>query len=83
MSYEKVAQAQKRLRIGAKQVLKSIKNGEVLEVVIAANAERHVTDKIVNLAEQHNVPVTEVDSMIELGQVSGIDVGAATVAITK
>ncbi|MDQ0352412.1 large subunit ribosomal protein L7A [Alkalibacillus filiformis] len=83
MSYEKVAQAQKRLRIGAKQVLKSIKNGEVLEVVIAANAERHVTDKIVKLAEQHNVPVTEVDSMKELGQASGIDVGAATVAIAK
>ncbi|GAA0470087.1 ribosomal L7Ae/L30e/S12e/Gadd45 family protein [Alkalibacillus silvisoli] len=83
MSYEKVAQAQKQLRIGAKQVLKSIKNGEVLEVVIATDAERHVTDKIVKQAEQQNVPVYEVDSMKELGQATGIDVGAATVAITK
>ncbi|MDQ0160412.1 ribosomal L7Ae/L30e/S12e/Gadd45 family protein [Alkalibacillus salilacus] len=83
MSYEKVVKAQKRLKIGAKQVQKAIKHGEALEVVIATDAERHVTDKIVDVAENHQIPVIEVDSMKELGQASGIDVNAATVAITK
>ncbi|MET3684039.1 large subunit ribosomal protein L7A [Alkalibacillus flavidus] len=83
MSYEKVAKAQKRLKIGAKQVQKAIKHGEALEVVIASDADRHVTDKIVNVANDYQIPVLEVDSMKELGQASGIDVSAATVAIIE
>ncbi|WP_027964788.1 ribosomal L7Ae/L30e/S12e/Gadd45 family protein [Halalkalibacillus halophilus] len=83
MSYEKVAQAQNRLIIGAKQVLKSMKNSEVQEVVIAENAERRITDEILQMAEQYQVPVVYVESMKELGKASGIEVGAATVAIRQ
>ncbi|WP_188208016.1 ribosomal L7Ae/L30e/S12e/Gadd45 family protein [Alkalibacillus aidingensis] len=83
MSYEKVAQAQNRLIIGAKQVQKAMKNGEVLEVVVAENAERRITDKIIKIADQFKVTVNYVDSMKELGEACGIDVGAATVAIKK
>ncbi len=83
MSYEKVAEAKKRLVIGAKQVQKAMKDGEVQEVVVAENAERRVTDDILLTADQLNVPVVFVDSMKQLGKASGIEVGAATVAIKK
>lgn len=83
MSYEKVAQAKTSLVIGAKQVLKSMKNGEVLEVVVAENAERRITDKVLRLADELGIPITFVDSMKKLGKASGIEVGAAAVAIKR
>ncbi|MBO8157460.1 MAG: 50S ribosomal protein L7ae-like protein [Bacillaceae bacterium] len=81
MSYEKVAQAKSRIIIGTKQSIKAMKNGEVKEVIIAEDADRHVTDKVIRVADQQNIPVSRVDSMKKLGKTCGIDVGAATVAI--
>ncbi|TFB14734.1 50S ribosomal protein L7ae-like protein [Filobacillus milosensis] len=83
MSYEKVAQAKDSLIIGAKQVLKSMKNGEVLEVVVAENAERRITDKVLKAANDNGVKIVFVESMKKLGEACGIDVGAAAVAIRK
>jgi large subunit ribosomal protein L7A len=83
MSYEKVAQAKSKVVIGTKQTIKAIKNSEVSEVVIANDAERRITEKVVNLANQMDIPVLYVESMRELGKACGIDVGAAAVAIKK
>jgi large subunit ribosomal protein L7A len=83
MSYEKVAQAKSKVVIGTKQTIKTIKNSEVSEVVIANDAERRITEKVVNLANQMDIPVLYVESMRELGKACGIDVGAAAVAIKK
>lgn len=60
MSYEKVAEAKNSLVIGAKQVQKAMRDGEVQEVVVAENAERRVTDHILLTADQMNVPVVFV-----------------------
>lgn len=68
MSYEKVAEAKNSLVIGAKQVQKAMRDGEVQEVVVAENAERRVTDHILLTADQMNVPVVFVDSMKQLGK---------------
>ncbi|WP_112179263.1 MULTISPECIES: 50S ribosomal protein L7ae-like protein [Paraliobacillus] len=83
MSYEKVAQVKDNLIIGTKQTLKAIKNGEVSEVVIAVDADQRVTSKVSQLAEEMNVPCTQVDSKKRLGKACGIDVGTATVAIKQ
>ncbi|PKR76603.1 50S ribosomal protein L7ae-like protein [Halalkalibacillus sediminis] len=83
MSYDKVAQASNGIVIGAKQVLNSMKNGEVQEVVIAENAERRITDKVLKTADELGIPILYVESSKELGKASGIDVGAATVAIRR
>jgi large subunit ribosomal protein L7A len=83
MSYDKVAQAKLNVIIGTKQTLKAMKNGEIIEVVVANDAERRVTEKVVNLAKELEIPLTYVDSMKDLGKACGIDVGAATVAIKK
>lgn len=82
MSYEKVAQAKRKI-IGTKQTLKALKSGSVLEVVVALDADPLVTKKIIDLAELHKVPISTVDSMDTLGEVAGIDIGATTVAITR
>lgn len=81
MSYEKVAQAN-NLIIGTKQTVKALKNGKVKEVFVAKDADVRIIAKVVNAAKGMDVPVTFVDSMKRLGKACGIDVGAATVALT-
>ena len=82
MSYEKVAQA-KTLSIGLKQTLKSLEKDTAAEIIIAKDAERRVTQKVSQLADEKKVPIFYVDSMKQLGKACGIDVGAATVAILR
>ncbi|WLR50955.1 50S ribosomal protein L7ae-like protein [Bacillus tianshenii] len=83
MSYEKVSQANSQLIIGTKQTLKALRNNEVSEVIIAEDADRHVTDKVKTAADEKEVPVIIVKSMKKLGKACGIDVGAAAVAIKE
>lgn len=80
MSYEKVSLA-KSVVIGSKQTLKAIKENEVSEVIIADDADRRVTNKVLLAAKENGIPVVKVDSMKKLGKACGIEVGAATVAI--
>ena len=80
MSYEKVLQA-KSIVIGTKQTVRAIKTGNVNEVIIAIDADPRLTSKIVELANEINVPISYVESMKKLGKACGIDVGAAVVAI--
>ncbi|MCD8355295.1 MAG: ribosomal L7Ae/L30e/S12e/Gadd45 family protein [Clostridia bacterium] len=67
--------------VGVKQSKKAIRDGGAKSVFIAADAERRITGPIYELCEQHNVEVTEVPSMKELGGAVGIAVGAAVVTI--
>ncbi|MFB1051368.1 50S ribosomal protein L7ae-like protein [Paraliobacillus sp. JSM ZJ581] len=83
MSYEKVAQVKEQLVIGTKQTLKAIRDGEVAQVVIAADADQQITKKVSQLAKEMNVPCVRVDSKKKLGKACGIDVGTATVAIKQ
>lgn len=82
MSYEKVKQA-KHISIGLKQTLKAIELGKAQEVVVAKDADKKVTSKVIQYGMDRNVLITYVDSMKNLGKASGIDVNAATVAILK
>ncbi|MBP3953401.1 50S ribosomal protein L7ae-like protein [Bacillus suaedae] len=82
MSYEKVLQAD-NLVIGTKQTLKALDDGIVSEVIIAKDAEYRVINKVEALAKANDVPLLYVDSMKKLGKASGIEVGAATVALSK
>jgi len=80
MSYEKVTQANDVV-IGKKQTMKALKAGQIRELIIAEDADRHILDELLLLAEEARVPIVKVDSMKKLGKACGIDVGAATVAI--
>lgn len=81
MSYEKVEQANNFI-IGTKQTVKALKNNMVKEVIVAKDADIRIIAKVVNAAKEMDVPITFVDSMKRLGKACGIDVGAATVALT-
>lgn len=83
MSYEKVTKLRSRIIIGTKQTLRAMKSGEVSEVFIANDADKHMTEKVANLAEELGIPYQQVDSMKELGKASGVEVGASTIAIRK
>lgn len=82
MSYEKVRQA-KEIIIGTKQTVKALKSDHVKEVVLATDADDKIRNKIVEAAQEKQVPILYVDSMTTLGKVCGIDVKAATVAIIR
>lgn len=82
MSYEKVQQA-KSFTIGTKQTAKLVTQGLAIEVVVARDADKRITSKIVLLCEEKGVPITYVDSMKQLGKACGIEVGAAMTGIRK
>ncbi|MGO4890111.1 50S ribosomal protein L7ae-like protein [Anaerobacillus sp. MEB173] len=82
MSYEKVTQAQSII-VGTKQTIKALDDGIVQEVIIADDADHRIIHKVLVLAQTKGIPITKVDSMKKLGKACGIDVGAATVAITN
>ncbi|MGM0847156.1 MAG: 50S ribosomal protein L7ae-like protein [Bacillota bacterium] len=82
MSYEKVSQASEII-VGTKQTVKALKNGLVTLLVVADDADHKVTSKVIQTANEMDVPVTRVDSMRKLGKSCGIEVGAAAVAIIK
>jgi len=80
MSYDKVKQANK-ICDGVKQTKKALEQRKLKEVVVARDADPNVTAPVVELCEQHGVPVSYVESMKQLGAASNIDVGASTVGI--
>lgn len=83
MSYEKVTQLKNRIVIGTKQTLKAMNNGEVSEIFIAADAEKHITQKVADLAEELGIPCQQVDSKRKLGKAAGVEVGASIIAVKK
>ena len=83
MSYEKVKQHKARIIIGAKQCQRAMQNGEVNEVFIAEDANQQLTQKVVILAKELDVPFQHVDSMMRLGKAAGVKVKASVVAIKK
>ncbi|MBQ9267022.1 MAG: ribosomal L7Ae/L30e/S12e/Gadd45 family protein [Clostridia bacterium] len=66
--------------VGLKQVLKAIEANEVTRVYIGKDAEQHVLDRIISACEGKEIEIVEVDTMKKLGEMSGIEIGAATAA---
>ncbi|WP_243299659.1 50S ribosomal protein L7ae-like protein [Bacillus litorisediminis] len=82
MSYEKVSTA-KEIVVGTKQTVKAIQKGRVQAVILAADADPRVINPVLTAAEEHGVPIWQVDSMQKLGKACGIDVKASAVGIIK
>lgn len=81
MSYDRVMQFRTQLVIGIKQTIKAIKNYEIQEVFIAKDVDYHITEKLIETAEQFEIPCVFVDSKKKLGKACGIEVGASVAAI--
>lgn len=81
MSYEQLTQIQSRIIIGIKQTLRAMRSNQISEVYIAEDADRHITDQVVELAKELQIPYKYVPSKKELGIACGIDVGTSTAAV--
>jgi large subunit ribosomal protein L7A len=69
--------------VGIKQSTRAVKDGNALMAFIAEDADRRVTQQLESLCIEKSIEVIRVDTMKELGEACGIDVGAATAVIIK
>ena len=63
--------------VGIKQTLRMIEQGRVTELFVAEDADLYVVRHVVDAAASGGIPVTYIESMKQLGQMSGIDIGAS------
>jgi len=69
--------------VGIKQLRKALRQGTVLCVFLADNADPALTEPVALQAEAGGIPVERVSTMKELGQACGIAVGAAAAGLLK
>ncbi len=74
---------EKKKVIGTKQSKRVVLEEKVKYVYIAEDADKRIINELVVLCKEKNIDVIYAESMKELGKASGIDVGAASVAILK
>ncbi len=66
---------------GAKQLRKALNTGRARRVYLAKNADPAITEPIAQLCRQNRVEYVWVQSMLDLGRICGIEVGAAAAAL--
>lgn len=75
--------ANAKIVVGVKQSSRAITEGQAKLILVAADAQQHVTRRIIELAELSDIPIEYVSTMKQLGKLCKIDVGAATAVIIK
>ena len=69
--------------VGVKQLKKALRDGRALRVFLARNADPKLTEDVIRLCDQCQVPFTWVSDMEDLGKACGISVGAAAAATVR
>ena len=73
-----------KIRIGTNETTKAIERGIAKLVVIAEDIQpKEVIMHLPHLCDEKKIPYVHVKSKLELGRASGIDVSAASIAITE
>lgn len=67
--------------VGTKQTLKALEKKEAKTVYIAQDADAHVTEPLIKMCQEQNVPLVRIPTMSELGKACEIKVGCASAAI--
>lgn len=71
-----------RLRVvGRRETVKHISRGDASVVYVARDANPAILSEVEGQCRTHQIPMNFVDTMRELGQLCGIDVGAACAAV--
>lgn len=78
----RLAKAKKKT-VGFKQSLKAAEKGLANTVFLARDAEEKIRQPIQEACRLRGIPIIEVDTMVELGKASGIQVGTAVAAILE
>ena len=69
------------LAVGAKQLKKAVRAGNVRCVYLAENADPALTRPLAALCGDNQIQITWVSTMEALGSACGIEVGAAAAAV--
>lgn len=69
--------------VGVKQSQKAIARDQAAGVLIAQDADEHVTGPVKDLCGAKGITVETVPTMQELGKACGIHVGASVAAVLK
>ena len=67
--------------VGARETLKKIAQGNAVRVYVATAADPKVVKEVVSSSQAHHVPLYYIDTMVDLGRLCGIQVGAACAAV--
>ena len=73
---ERLKQSRKKI-VGTKQTLKAVENNRVNVVFVARDAEEHVVRPLIKACQDRGLEIVYVDTMLQLGQICGIQIGAA------
>ncbi|SDL32246.1 ribosomal L7Ae/L30e/S12e/Gadd45 family protein [Natronincola ferrireducens] len=74
---------QENKAIGIKQTNKALNQDKVKILYLAQDADTHLVERLVDIANKKNIEIIYVDSMKKLGKACGIDVSAAAAATLK
>lgn len=69
--------------IGVKQVIKALNKDQVAKLFIAEDADKHILKPLLTISSAKEIQVENVATMMELGNLVHIAVGAAAVALLK
>ncbi len=73
-----------KIRIGTNETTKAIERGIAKLVVIADDVQpKEVIMHLIPLCDEKKIPYVHVKNRLELGRAAGIDVSAASIAITE
>jgi large subunit ribosomal protein L7A len=67
--------------IGMKQTLKAIENGLATKIYLASDSDEFIKKSVVEACTKKNLEIVYVNTMKELGEACGIDIGASTAAV--
>ena len=73
--------SRQRLAVGAKQLRKAVRAGNVRCVYLAENADPALTQPLAALCGDNQIQITWVSTMEKLGSACGIEVGATAAAV--
>lgn len=69
--------------IGLKQTLKAIQNDKAARIYLSSDADDYIKRSVQEACEQKNLEIVYVNTMKELGEACGIDIGASAAAVIK
>ncbi len=69
--------------VGIKQCTKAAEEGIVARAYVANDVAPSISEPFVRLCLKQNIPVTEISTKKELGELCGIDVKASVAVVLK
>ncbi len=69
--------------VGLKQSKKAVSNGEAKKIYLAHDADRNIKELFEKLCKKKKIEIDMQYSLVELGELCEIDVGAAVVTVLE